>query len=214
MLPCHASGSNRTSGARERRWQQVIEHIPAITYTDVVVATGDVRMGFVSPQVRTVLGYEPERFLEDPRFWFSLIDPEDLARLEASGALDANDTSTFDEVYRMRAADGSYKWIHDTSTPVLGDDGALDHFLGFAIDVTARMHAQEHVREAEERYRLLVEHTPTITYTEAIVDVYEPTAAISYLSPQIEAVLGLPMESLGSSPASGSRSSTPTTVRP
>ena len=178
----------------ERRWQQVIEHIPAITYTDVVVAPGDVRMGFVSPQVRTVLGYEPERFIEDPRLWFSLIDPEDLARLEASGALDENDISTFDEVYRMRSADGSYKWIHDTSTPVLREDGSLDHFLGFAIDVTARMHAQEHVRQAEERYRLLVEHTPAITYTEAIVDVYEPGAVISYLSPQIEAALGHSLE--------------------
>ncbi len=178
----------------ERRWQQVIEHIPAITYTDVVVAPGDVRMEFVSPQMRTVLGYEPERFLEDPRFWFSLIDPEDLARLEASGALSENDVSIFDEVYRMRAADGTYKWIHDTSTPVLHEDGTLDHFLGFAIDITARMHAQEHVREAEERYRLLVERTPVITYTEAIVDVYEPGAVISYLSPQIEAALGYPID--------------------
>lgn len=178
----------------EQRWQQVIEHIPAVTYTDVIVAPGDVRMEFVSPQISTVLGYGPERFLADPRFWFSLIDPEDLARLEASGVLDENDISTFDEVYRMRAADGSYKWIHDTSTPVLRDDGTLDHFLGFAIDITARMHAQEHVRQAEERYRLLVERTPVITYTEAIVDVYEPAAVISYLSPQIEALLGYPIE--------------------
>jgi PAS domain S-box-containing protein len=177
----------------EQRWRQVIEHIPAVTYTDVVVAPGQVRMEFVSPQIRTILGYEPERFLEDPDLWFALTEPEDLARLEASGVLDASDVSTFDEVYRMRAADGSYRWIHDTSTPVFGDDGALDHFLGFMIDVTDRMHAQEHVRQAEERYRLLVERTPAITYTEALVDEYEPSAVISYLSPQIEAVLGYPM---------------------
>ena len=178
----------------ERRWRQVIEHIPAVTYTDIVVGSGDVRMGFVSPQMKVVLGYEPERFLEEPRFWFSLIHPEDLARLEASGVLDAADVTTFDEVYRMRAADGAYRWIHDTSTPVFGDDGELDHFLGFMIDITERMHAQEHVRQAEERYRLLVERTPAITYTEAIVETYEPDTAISYLSPQIEAIFGYPME--------------------
>ena len=90
----------------ERRWRQVIEHIPAVTYIDAVVGTGDVRMEFVSPQISTVLGYEPERFLEDPSIWFALIHPDDLARLEASGVLDATDTSTFDEVYRMRGADG------------------------------------------------------------------------------------------------------------
>ena len=182
----------------EQRWRQVIEHIPAVTYTDVVVAPGDVRMEFVSPQIRTVLGYEPDRFLDDPSFWFSLIEPEDLARLEASGVFDSGDRRpTFDEVYRMRASDGTYRWMHDTSTPVFRDDGSLDHFLGFMIDVTERMQAQEHVRQAEERYRLLVERTPAITYTESIVDVYDPGAVISYLSPQIEAVLGYPMRGLG-----------------
>ena len=178
----------------DRRWQQVIEHIPAIIYTDVVRAPGDVRMGFVSPQIRTVLGYEPEQFIADPSFWFTLIDPEDLARLEASGAMNESEVSTFDDVYRMRAADGSYRWIHDTSTPVFREDGTLDHFLGFAVEITAEMHAQEHLRQAEERYRLLVERTPAITYSEAIDEVYEPGAVISYLSPQIEAALGYPME--------------------
>ena len=180
-------------GQAERRWREVIEHIPAVTYTDVVVAPNDVQMGFVSPQIHTLLGHEPERFLEDPQFWFTLVHPEDLARLQASGTLEASDVSTFDEVYRMRTADGSYRWIHDTSTPMFREDGTLDHFLGFAIDISARMNAQELVRQAEERYRLLVEHTPAVTYTEAIVDVYEPDAAISYVSPQIEGVLGYPL---------------------
>jgi PAS domain S-box-containing protein len=171
----------------------VIEHIPAVTYIDTVVGS-DVRMEFVSPQIRTVLGYEPERFLQDPSTWFALVHPDDLAQLEASGVLDATDTSAFDEVYRMRRADGVYRWMHDTSTPVFREDGELEHFLGFMIDVTERMQAQEQVREAEERYRLLVERTPTITYTEAIVETYEPDSVISYLSPQIETVLGHPME--------------------
>ncbi|MGZ8596840.1 MAG: PAS domain-containing protein [Actinomycetota bacterium] len=186
----HVEGERRVA---ERRWRQVIEHIPAVTYIDVVVAPGDVRMEFVSPQVRSILGYEPERFLADPSFWFTLIHPEDLTRLEASGVLDAADLSRFDEVYRMRAADDTYRWIHDTSTPVVREDGELDHFLGFMMDVTERMHAQENVRQAEERYRLLVERTPAITYTESIVERYEPTSVSSYLSPQIEAVLGHPL---------------------
>ena len=174
----------------ERKWQQVIEHIPAITYTDLVVAPGQVRMGFVSPQIQTVLGYEPQRFLDDPKLWLSLMHPDDLARLEASGVLDSSDTSAFDEIYRMKTADGSYRWLHDTSTPVLNDDGEFDHFLGFAIDVTERMHAQELVRQAEERYRLLVERTPAITYTEPIVDVYDPEGVISYVSKRITDILG------------------------
>ncbi|MDH5223744.1 MAG: PAS domain-containing protein [Actinomycetota bacterium] len=181
----------------EERWLQVIERIPAVTYNDVVLSPGDVRIGFMSPQIRTVLGYEPERFIEEPAFWFSVTHPEDLARLEASGVLEATNISTFDEVYRMRAADGSYRWIHDTSTPVLTDEGELDHFLGFMLDVTERMQAQEQVRQAEERYRFLVEQTPAITYTEALTEAYEHDAVISFLSPQVEAILGYPIAAWG-----------------
>jgi PAS domain S-box-containing protein len=179
----------------ERRWRQVIEHIPAVTYTDVVVGPNDVRMEFVSPQIRKVLGYDPERFLDDPGFWFSLIHPDDFARLESSGVFEASDVGTFDEVYRMRAADGTDRWIHDTSTPVFREDGSLDHFLGFMIDITERMRAQEAVREAEERYRLLVERTPAVTYTTTIVDDGDPGSVTAYLSPQIEGLLGYPLGS-------------------
>jgi PAS domain S-box-containing protein len=179
----------------ERRWRQVIEHIPAVTYTDVVVGPNDVRMEFVSPQIRKVLGYDPERFLDDPGLWFSLIHPDDFARLESSGVFEASDVGTFDEVYRMRATDGTDRWIHDTSTPVFREDGSLDHFLGFMIDITERMRAQEAVREAEERYRLLVERTPAVTYTTTIIDDGDPGSVTAYLSPQIEGLLGYPLGS-------------------
>ncbi|MET0801966.1 MAG: PAS domain-containing protein [Actinomycetota bacterium] len=170
----------------ERRWRQVIEHIPAVTYTDVVMGPDDVRMEFVSPQVRAILGYEPERFIDDPTLWISLIERDDLARLEASGVLSASDVSTFDEVYRMRAADGTLRWIHDTSTPVFRDDGSLEHFLGFMIDITERKHAEEQLRHAEERHRALIEHIPAVVYRESPGE--DPSR--SYISPQVYDLLG------------------------
>jgi PAS domain S-box-containing protein len=174
----------------QERSRQLVELIPAITYTDIPVE-GGVRMGFVSPQIGDILGYPPERFIADPGLWVSLIHHEDLARLRAANAFDINDLAPFDHEYRMLAADGREVWLHDTSTAILGDDGGVAYFLGFAIDITKRKRAEERLRLTEERYRAIVEQTPAISYQEGYDGgAYGPDNAIAWVSPQIERILG------------------------
>jgi PAS domain S-box-containing protein len=174
----------------ERAYRAFVEGIPAVTYTDVLVPGGDARLGFVSPQIEQILGYPAQRFLDEPGFWFELIHPEDLERLRARDAFNSNDLSPFDEEYRMRGADGRWVWVHDVSTAVFAEDGSVAYFQGFLEDVTDRRLDQEALREAEAKYRSIVEHTPAITYQEFYVDgAYDRDGPV-YTSPQIERVLG------------------------
>jgi len=61
--------------------------------------------------------------------------------------------------------------------------------LGAAIH---RKRTEERLREAEARYRTLVEQIPAITYQERVTDEYEAASSMVYVSPQIEDVLGYP----------------------
>ena len=130
-------------GVAERRWRQVIEHIPAVTYIDIVVAPGDVAWSSSarrSSDPRLRARAVPRR----PRV-LVLADPprrpgaaRGVGRARGRRRLDRSMRST-----GCGRRTASYRWIHDTSTPVLRDDGQLDHFLGFMIDITERMQAQE-----------------------------------------------------------------------
>ncbi len=174
----------------EARYRAMVERIPAVTYTDVVGADGKTLMGFVSPQIEDVLGYPPQRFLEDPRFWFELMHPDDLARLRAIDAFNNTDLAPFDHEYRMRHADGRWVWVHDISTAVLDERGGLAYFLGFLTDVSARRDAEERLRDAELTFRTMVEQNPAVFYVQEI-DPDDPTRPITtYVGPGDEELTG------------------------
>jgi len=178
----------------ERRYRSMVEAIPAVVYIDEPTG-GPPGMGaavtFVSPQVEQILGYAPDRFVADAGLWFEVMHPDDLAELRARNAFSVDDLETFDEVYRMRHADGHWVWVHDTSTTVRHEDGSVAYFQGFMFDVTQRKEAEEQVRFAEERYRAIVENTPAITYQEAPAPAgFDQSTSTAYVSPQIEQILG------------------------
>jgi PAS domain S-box-containing protein len=176
----------------EERYRSVVEHIPAVTYFDLVNGT-TAHLGFVSPQIESLLGYPYERFLADPEWWFTLIHPDDKERFDAAASITGNaEDAVFDEEYRMLAADGSWVWVHDTTTPVRDEGGRITHFQGFMIDVTARHAAEAAAETAQERYRHVVEQIPAVTYIDEPPGPGQERARLSFVSPQIEQILGFP----------------------
>ncbi len=66
-----------------------------------------------------------------------------------------------DLIYRIRDADGSWHWFHDRSIGLLDVDGEAV-IEGLAFDITTQKHAEEALRESEQRYRGVVEDTPVL----------------------------------------------------
>ena len=178
----------------EARYRAMVELIPAVTYTDHVGDDGLTVMGFVSPQMEDILGYPPKRFLDRPQFWFELMHPDDLAHLRAIDAFNNTDLEPFEHEYRMRHAHGHWVWVHDISTAVVNEEGNLDYFLGFLTDVSSRRKAEERLREAELRFRTMVEQNPAVFYVQEL-DPNDPTRAITtYVGPGDEELTGYPRQ--------------------
>lgn len=56
--------------------------------------------------------------------------------------------------YRLRRADGEYRWILDTGVPRYLPDGRFAGYIGSAIDITDRKHAEAALRESEQNMGL------------------------------------------------------------
>jgi PAS domain S-box-containing protein len=66
--------------------------------------------------------------------------------------------------YRVRSADGAYRWVIDTGRPRFDEAGAFLGYIGSVIDITERRKAEQSLRESEERFRNLADTAPVMIW--------------------------------------------------
>ena len=138
----------------KERLELVVQAGPAVTYT--AKASGDYGATFISENITAQLGYSPQDFTDDSKFWASNIHPDDAERVFAElPALFEKGHHTHE--YRFRYKDGSYRWMHDELRLVRSGNGQPDEIVGFWVDVTERKRAEQALRLSEQKYRNLFE---------------------------------------------------------
>jgi PAS domain S-box-containing protein len=171
----------------EARYRTLVERLPAVTYTwSSPGRNGTATSGYVSPQVELLLGFASADFA-DPALWNRLIHPDDHARVMAEWENSRRNERAFACEYRMRTRDEATIWVRDEAVPIGRGDAGEVIFQGVVVDVTERRKAEEQLREAEARYRAIVEHVPAAIY----VDRPDTSMRTVYVSPQIEDIMGV-----------------------
>ena len=173
--------------------QKIADATPSII-SSYNVNTGKYR--FVSKGIEQLLGYKPERALDEGvSFFMNLVHPEDLPliaernkhAMEMANANSENENNTIIEFkYRMRHKNGKYRWFHTFGTVFdRNPEGAVEHVLNISIDITERMEAEEKILEQEYFIRHIADASPTILY---LFDV--KNGSVLYINKEIDSVLG------------------------
>jgi PAS domain S-box-containing protein len=169
----------------EERFRTLVEQLPAVVFSEEP-ETGD--LTYVSPQIEAIYGYTAEEWTADRTLWQQRLHPEDRDSVVAENAADTGDTWSVD--YRSITKDGSTIWLHNEARLLRGREGEPLMWQGLVTDITERKLAEQRVRDAEERFRTLVEQLPVAVYTDAVD---EQSTAV-YISPQYETLTGYPPE--------------------
>ncbi len=75
--------------------------------------------------------------------WLESVHPEDRTRAVDTFVAAFDARAPFTMEYRMRRADGEYRWLTDRGTPRYADDGEFLGFIGSCMDITDRMRVEE-----------------------------------------------------------------------
>lgn len=178
--------SERRRREAESRLRSLIETIPAITYTHHHMSLD---FEYVSPQLGAILGYTREEW--GGELWREILHPDDREAALAENDRVDRTGERFSMEYRVRAADGRTVWLRDESVLLHDGDGNPTVWQGIMIDVTDAREAEQRFRAAETRYRSVVEHNPAVLYVQ---DLDPDHLGTMFVSPQIEALTGYPVE--------------------
>jgi PAS domain S-box-containing protein len=176
------------SDTLERRYRQLVEDMPLSFYITSIDA--NIAPLYVSPAIVDLLGYSLAEWKANPRLFEEILHPLDGERVLRAIARAKAEMHPYDAEYRLCHKDGTVVWVQDRAVTVGGARDGHFHWQGFLVDVTAR-------KQAEARYRTLVEQLPLITYIDTP---YSADEAATYVSPQIEQILGYSLEEWHANP--------------
>lgn len=118
----------------------LVSSSPAVIYTCDVAPP--YRVTFISDNVETIFrGFTPEQFTTDVGFYSSLVHPEDKQRIynDVNEILDDGHCAY---EYRIRMADGEYRWFRDVLNVIKDGEGEAVEMIGSMSDITQRKQAE------------------------------------------------------------------------
>jgi len=120
---------------------------------------------FFSPSFKTILGHPPEVDFGAVFNFKERLHPEDRERVLSFWYRGiANPHMAFDCEFRLRCADGDYRWVHARGLVICDAGGRAVRSVGSIIDISDRKQVEERLRASERHFRYLVENANDLVW--------------------------------------------------
>ncbi len=138
-----------------------------------------------SRDVELTAGHVPASFGGTLQSFLDNVHPDDREHVRRTLLLAAEEARRFELEYRLVLPDGQTRWRTAVGDVLTAEGGKATRIIGVGQDITERKEAEERLRQAEGRYRTLVEQLPLASYVEEL----DAESAV-YISPQIADLVG------------------------
>jgi len=130
----------------ERQFRLLVETIPALVWR----GTPEGELDYLNRRAVEYLGHTAES-LTGGR-WLELVDPEHREATVQRWLHSVTTGSSYGDEYRLRRADGQYRWIQSVGEPFHDMEGRITNWYGLVIDIEDRKRAEMELRRAYDSF--------------------------------------------------------------
>jgi len=141
----------------EERFRHISSSISDISYSCVLEPNGNSKINWLYGATESITGYTLKEIM-DMQCWGKIVIEEDFP-IFSENIIGLKPEQSEICNLRIRKKDGKIIWIQASSECVRGELGT-NTIYGGLVDITERMLAAEALRESEETFRELYEHSP------------------------------------------------------
>jgi PAS domain S-box-containing protein len=170
--------SEQAVRASEAHLRLITETIPALLWR----ATGDGQIEYVNNRVLEYTGLSLDSLRRSG--WTPLIHPEDVDDALRSWLSPGRRAQSDGPTFRLRRADGVYRWFHLRADTLWDEEGGLLSSYGVLLDVDDHKKVEESVRERERYLHDIVETLPAVVWRATA------SGAVDYANKRLEDYVG------------------------
>jgi PAS domain S-box-containing protein len=126
------------------------------------LVNGVMQVEFMSNGSYELLGLTSEQIISDVTVLWKVVHPDDVERLAESMEKTSREGTVWENEYRMRHTDGTYKWIYGRSVEQERTANGEIVRIGTLVDVSNRIKAEEAQKLSDDRLRQTIDMTPNM----------------------------------------------------
>lgn len=96
--------------------------------------------------------------------WLNIVHEEDKQRCVDAYTAGYERKQPFVMEFRIRTANGEFRWLYDTGAPRFASNGEFLGYIGSSVDITDRRRAEEELRVSEARFRTMADSAPVLIW--------------------------------------------------
>ena len=136
--------------ASESHLNFLVSSSPVTIYT--CEATPPFAATYISPNIKQLMGYEPEQFTNNSSFWAENIHPDDQQKV-FDNLPQLFEHGTHIHEYRYLQQDGSYSWMRDELRLITDESGEPVEIAGYWANINERKRTEQALEINKERLR-------------------------------------------------------------